>query len=32
LVASDVKLSYRAVILDTGTDEVESIAPKARVY
>jgi hypothetical protein len=27
-----VRLAYRAVTLETGTTEVDSVPPKARVY
>ncbi len=32
LKGNGVSLSYRPVVLDTGTEDVESIPPKARVY
>ena len=32
LTDSGIALSYRPVVLETGTSEVESIPPKARVY
>ena len=32
LTDAGIALSYRPVVLETGTSEVESIPPKARVY